>query len=146
MPSKLNAIRIIKKMPFLILFLIKAETHLPPIPLLWWHDTASWPTHLKFIQSLYSRGEAEVPYIAGKRRLPVLIDKNAETLRKQWGNNRKTPCNFKLGDLTIPLMWYQLTLPLSTVSCCGGLHLSICKYWDYLPPSCNFREYSIGGF
>lgn len=35
-----------------------------------------WQTHLKFIQSLYSRSEAEVAYITGERRLPILLDKN----------------------------------------------------------------------
>ena len=49
----------------------------------------SWQTYLQFIKSLYSRSEAEVAYIASKRRLPILIDKKIESNSQNNINNEE---------------------------------------------------------
>lgn len=67
----------------------KSKTHYHSALLPRWRDASSWQTHLKFIESLYSRSEAEVANIAGKRRLPVLIDKKWETFTLQPPTMRK---------------------------------------------------------
>lgn len=51
-------------------------------------------THLKFIQPLYSRSEAEVANIAGERRLPVLIDKKVEAF-PNINNEEQQNCNLE---------------------------------------------------
>ena len=102
--SKWNKMRIISKIhcvilnTFLMFFL---KQHLwPTFTHHYCHDGMihSLGTHLKFIQSLYSRSEAKVAHITGKRRLPILTDRKAETLTpynttsiiREW---QSQPCN-----------------------------------------------------